>query len=375
MMDSLILNVPFAWDIENGSTDPVIVAVLDAGVWMSNQDLNYSYMHYDFYDEDNDPSPFLIENHGTGVAGVFAAKTDNNLLISSVAGGWGDDLGSQVMAVRVGTESENQQTWSSRVDDGILFAADNGAKVINMSFRCSETNAIKTAIDYAYNVKGCLLVAGGGNKTNESYPYFPANYNKVIAVGGISNTWLHWGNKGIEIVAPAQGILSTANGNYGTSSFDGTSFSAPQVSGVAALLFSRNSDLLQKDVRNVLNLAAVYEPQMENDPAKFGSGLLKADRSIQGILLGAGFIPDYPTNLICEAIPNTNPVLKWLTVAPTLRLITTISHYNIYRSIAPSKYNFSKVAKYSTMQIYNITRGSITLLLFHPVVNHIIFIE
>lgn len=369
------INIPLAWDLENGSTSPIIVAVLDEGVWMNHQDLNYASSHYDFVDDDYDPTPFLNDDHGTGVSGVFAAKTNNNLLISSVSGGWGYNFGSKVMAIRVGTGSENQQTWSSRVDDGILFAADNGAKVINMSFRCSETNAIKIAIDYAYNSKGCLLVAAAGNKTSELYPYFPANYDKVIAVGGISKTWLNWGNKGIELVAPAQQIISTSNGDFATANFDATSFSAPQVSGVAALLFSRKPNLLPKDVRNVLNLAAVYEPQMENDPAKFGSGLLKADRSIQGILLGAGFIPDYPTNLSCEAIPNTNPVLKWPTVAPTLILIPTLSHYNIYRSIAPSKYNFSKVGEVqhnTNLKYHSWIDNSVTV---PSVVNHIIFIE
>lgn len=336
------INAPAAWDIETGATNPVTVAVLDLGVWMTNADLNLSNIYYDYIDG-GEPFPNPLDHHGTGVAGVFGAKTNNGLMISGIAGGWtNNNLGSKIMAIRVGS---GELIDGDKIDDAIIFAVNNGAKVINMSFWVDETQAIKNAIEYAYNQKGCLLVASAGNQINQMTLRFPARHPKVHSVGGITKQWLYYNNRGsdLDLVAPNVNIVSTANGINGIYEFyGGTSFSSPQVAGVGALLFSRNPNLLHMDIRKVINQTAIYTPQMENDPTKFGNGLLRADRALYAIFQGNGIIPDYPTQL---TLTNNNPVtLRWRTVQPTLES-SFVSHYNIYRSKSPNRYGFNKVGE------------------------------
>ncbi|GEM_PF-4577416 len=214
-----------------------------------------------------------------------------------------------------------------------------------MSFWVDETQAIKNAIEYAYNQKGCLLVAGAGNQINHPTLRFPASHPKVHSVGGITKQWLYYNNRGsdLDVVAPNVNIISTANGINGTYEFyGGTSFSSPQVAGVGALLFSKNTNLLHMDIRKVINQTAIYTPQMENDPTKFGNGLLQAYKALYAIFQANGIIPDYPAQL---TIINYNPfTLRWRTVQPTMES-SFVSHYNIYRSKAPNRYNFNKVGE------------------------------
>ena len=336
------INAPSAWDTETGATNPVTVAVLDLGVDSLNIDLNLSSVKWDFYNNDPEPQPLANDHHGTAVAGVIGAKTNNGLMVSGISGGWGNNnLGSKIMVIRVGS---GELIDGEKVDDAIIFAANNGAKVINMSFWIDETQAIKDAIEYAYNQKGCLLVAGAGNQINQPNLKFPAKHPKVHSVGGITKSWQYYNNRStdLDVVAPNENIVTTANGTFGIGQFSGTSFSSPQVAGVGALLFSRKPNILHMDIRKVINQTAIYTPQMENDPTKFGNGLLQADRAVFALLQGNGIIPDYPAEL---TLINQNPVtLRWKTVQPTLENIS-ISHYNIYRSKSPNIYNFTKVGE------------------------------
>lgn len=340
------INAPAAWDIENGSTNPVTVAVIDWGVWQTHADLNLSPIQWDFWDDDPDPSPDPpSDDHGTGVAGVFGAKTNNGDVVSGLAGGWGGNLGSKIMAIRIGKEIYIR---TDKVDDAIIFAVNNGAKIINMSFWVDETQAIKAAIDYAYNQKGCLMVAAAGNQINQTTISFPARHPKVHSVGGITKTWLYYNNRDIyyrlDVVAPNDNIISTSNGTYAWSQFSGTSFSSPMVAGVGALLFSKNPDLLHMDARKVINQTATYTQQMEYDPTKFGNGLLQAGSALWALNLGNCIIPDYPTEL--TVINNLPHSLRWRTVIMTnCEEGDGTSHYNVYRSTLPNRYNFTKIAE------------------------------
>ncbi len=338
------INAPAAWDIENGSTNPVTVAVIDWGVYPNNVDLNLSPIKWDFWAGDPDPTPHpLHDDHGTGVAGVFGAKTNNGEVVSGIAGGWGNNLGSEIMAIRIG---EREEIRTDKVDDAIIFAVNNGAKIINMSFRVDETQAIKAAIDYAYNQKGCLLVASAGNQINQTTLRFPARHPKVHSVGGITKQWLYYNNRGsdLDVVAPNVNIVSTANGQFGTGQYSGTSFSSPMVAGVGALLFSKNPYLLHMDIRKVINQTVIYTPQMEYDPTKFGNGLLQAGSALWALNLGNCIIPDYPSELtVLNNLPHS---LRWRTVTMTnCEEGDGASHYNVYRATSPNRYNFLKIAE------------------------------
>ncbi len=125
--------------------------------------------------------------HGTRIAGIIGAKSQNNKGISGIAGGW-NNSGIDLLSVVVGGSSGPS---SALVDDGIIYAVNRGAKVINMSFLCSQSAAIDNALEFAYN-NGCVLVASAGNKSGENYPcaavWYPARHQRVIAVSGIMKT-------------------------------------------------------------------------------------------------------------------------------------------------------------------------------------------
>lgn len=347
------INARDAWDTETGATNPVIVAVIDLGVDFDNQDLIYNELGFDYVDGGL-PDPLDVDHHGTSMAGIIAAKTNNTLAVAGISGGWGNENpGAVIMAVRVGT-GEPFGFLSDVVDDAIIFAANNGAKVINMSFGYEAPDpplsaAISAAINYAYG-RGSFLIAASGNETAKLY--FPANHDLVLAVSGIRKDWTYYSTNwpGIDVTAPAQDIWSLLNNQPGGSNANygligsGTSASSAIASGVAALLFSQNPNLAPMDIKNVINSSAVYEPLMENNPLKFGNGLLKADRALRCLLIANGIIPDWPTNLTVEYNPPANPVFTWRTVYPTIES-SVITHYNIYRSKAPARYKFHKIAE------------------------------
>ena len=204
----------------------------------------------DYIDNDNYPYPDDSSHHGTAVAGIF--------------GNGNSQTGAKIMSLRVGYRTyfgfpinDYRDTVDGTVvDDAILWAANNGAKVINMSIGVSQTSAINSAINYAYKQKGCVLVASAGNESKSTISY-PSSHTYVIAVGGILKNWGNYGNygTGLDLVAPAEGIYSTTIPSWGLVG-SGTSFSSPQVAGTAALLLSQDPDLLHIDVKNIIKTTA-----------------------------------------------------------------------------------------------------------------------
>ena len=322
------INAMEGWDLSSNKGTGVIVAVIDQGVSFNNFDLynnQSSNQGYNFVPpEDNDPSPrSYFEIHGTHVAGIIAARTNNSIGVSGVAGGWGTGLqGAQIMALRV-IKKDNPDSaiiYSDAVDDAIIYAALSGAKIINMSFKVEELTAISDALTFAYD-RGCLLVAAAGNDPSATEPYFPARNENVIAVAGLTwKFWDHLGNTGnkIEIAAPGEDIFSTTYSGAGYGLMTGTSQAAPQISGTAALLFS-DYELINFDVRNILKKTAVTNFSTYT-ALKFGSGLLKVDRALEY----AYNLPEKPTININAPI-GSHPTISW-------GAVPGVDYYKIYRS-------------------------------------------
>jgi len=259
-----------AWDIVAGEPG-VVVGVLDSGTDIDHVDLvdnlwknsgetpgnnqdddgNGFVDDYDGWDfEGNDGDPRSTNSHGTQVAGIVAARTDNGTGVSGVAGGLGASSGASLMIVKVGTAGP----IGSILDDAILYAADNGASVITMSLSVGFSSAIESALDYAYNTKGVFIDCASGNNYASSVSYPSSNPN-VMAVGATDRydnraSYSNYGTD-LEVVAPGSSIWSTTL-NDGYASGSGTSFAAPNVAGVAALILSRNAGLTNDDVRQTL---------------------------------------------------------------------------------------------------------------------------
>ena len=321
------INAVEAWDIWTGNSS-VVVAVIDDGIQLDHEDLCLWWQcnGWDFVDNDACPDAEGL-HHGTHVAGIAAAKTHNGIGIAGVAGGWNSD-GSPIMALRVMYFDEENQCSAIKsecVGDAIIFAADhNRVKIINMSFKVDNLSSIRDALRYAYEECGCLLVAAAGNNPDATTPYFPARDSHVMAVAGIywHVGWAHYGNTGsqLEVTAPADDIFSTGYGDaYG--SMDGTSAAAPQVSGTAALLWSKNPNLINFDVRKIIKLSA--EPIGPSN--EFGKGLLKADQALD---LNREYYTKRPEGISISAPIGGHPTITWNTVQSLL----PGNYYNIYRS-------------------------------------------
>jgi subtilisin family serine protease len=268
-----------AWRLLPENTATVRVAVIDTGVDATHPDLagrviegfnvierNSAGKVYDSFDSSDD------HGHGTHVAGIIAAVCDNSLGIQGVAG----KSNVEILPVKVLNDAGRGTTYD--VIEGIRYAADNGASIINMSLGSSISSELeKQAVQYAQN-KGCLVIAAAGNDSmNVAYNY-PASYPNVMAVGSvdINDNRSYFSNYGdrLDISAPGSSILSTIPKStalnemrsgvsvYGSDisgyyvEWSGTSMATPHVAGVAALYKAVNPSASNLDVANHLKETA-----------------------------------------------------------------------------------------------------------------------
>ena len=239
---SRLVGAPRAWDSTRGAT-AVVIAVVDTGVDTLHPDLvGGTVAGRDLVNDDSDPSD--DEGHGTSVAGVIAARTNNQEGLAGIC--WACSL----MPVKVLDSSGWGKT--STIAAGIVWAVDHGARVINMSFGGpGTTSALRGAISYASG-KGAVLVAAAGNSGVDT-PFYPAGYGEVIGVAATDEADVRysWSNHGdwVQVAAPG---CNTAPRPGGYIEFCGTSSAAPIVSGIAALALSLTSAASKSDVEQAI---------------------------------------------------------------------------------------------------------------------------
>jgi subtilisin len=264
------VNAPPAWDYATGNN--VKVLVIDAFVDENHPDLNVNIVSTC---SPNEPptNPFIPINHGTQVAGIIAGSGNN---ISNVKGVSHDvDL----YFCKGGENGLDDKV----IKEGIEYARSNNIFVINMSFGgFSPSSAFHDAILGAYHQDGMVLVASTGNVS--SSVSYPASAEEVIAVSGtdINDEFWSSSNTGpeVEIAAPASQVETLCYDSYSSSctpSNAGTSFSAPHVSGAAALLKSFNSNWSNEDIRNQISENAQSINATEEE---VGSGLLDVEAAL-----------------------------------------------------------------------------------------------
>ena len=221
------------WPITQGSPE-TLVAVLDTGIDRNHEDLSGKVVAETNLTDS--PTPDDIYGHGTHVAGIIAANSNNGVGIAGVA------PGSRLLNVKVA--DDKGRCSASVVAQGVIWAANNGASVINISLELREPSPeLEKAVNYAWS-KGAVIIAAAGNDASR-LPVYPAYYKNSIAVAATKqdNDLAPLSNYGdwVDVAAPGFNIYSTLPGNsYGYET--GTSFAAGYVSGLAALLFSIVTD-------------------------------------------------------------------------------------------------------------------------------------
>lgn len=262
------IEAPGAWDTTHGSRD-VIIAIVDTGANYGHPDLRDKLIQgYDFVNNDADARD--DHGHGTHVSGIAAAVTNNGQGIAGVC--WDCTL----MPVKALSNTGSGSHWA--IANAVTWAADNGARVINMSLGGPyHSNTLQNAMNYAWN-RGAMLIAAAGNNSTSVIQY-PAGYSTVMAVAATDqgDNRASFSNYGswISVAAPGVSILSTVGSNL-YSAWSGTSMASPVVAGLAGLVVSQNPSRTPEQVRTLI--------EQNSDPVsgQLGSGRVNARRAVAG---------------------------------------------------------------------------------------------
>lgn len=261
---------PKAWNVVQGNGD-MDIAVVDTGIDSDHPDLQAKIdLRKDFTAAPKDPED--DDGHGTHVAGIAAAVTDNGKGVAGACPGC-DLFVAKVVAGGRATDAD--------VTDAIVWASDNGAEVVNLSLGGPERSSIlKDAVNYAWN-HGAVVVAAAGNRGRQVKDY-PAAYRNAIAVAATNRKdrrafYSNFG-KWVDVAAPGSGILSTKRGG-GYKTMSGTSMSTPHVAGLAGLLAAQGRSA-PKIRSRIENTSTDLGPNGKDK--YYGHGLINARRAVGG---------------------------------------------------------------------------------------------
>lgn len=303
------IGAPAAWDITKGSSS-VVVAVVDTGLFAGHEDLvaksvpGASFVSYTTSTDDD-------KSHGTRVSGIIAAISNNT---KGVAG-----LAPQSPVMPLKACDSNGFCTDTAVINAILYAKNNGAKIVNLSLGGPEPNpGIQEAVTRAWDAG--LVITGAAGNNGTLGVYYPAAGQNIIAVSAIDSSDSKAGVSSygpqITVGAPGSAIYTTErNGSYATG-VAGTSYATPHVSALAALIWSANPGLTNQQVVNIITSTAADLGTPGRDDF-FGFGRIDAAAAVRAAS-GAPALPSAtPTSTATSAATATSLATETSTATAT----------------------------------------------------------
>jgi len=286
------ISAPLAWNISQGTLG-VTIAILDSGVDATHPDLAAKLVPgYNFYD--NNTNTTDVYGHGTMVAGVAAALSNNGTGVASVA--WQNPL----MPIRV-TDLQGYASVSA-IAQALTWAVDHEAKVLNLSFSGVAGSAtIRNAAQYVVSKGGVVVAAAGNCGCTDSTAENP--YVLSVSATDSNDTLASFSSRGsfVDLSAPGVSIYTTTRGGgYGPAS--GTSFSSPLTAGVVALIMSANPDLTPSEIETLLE-ATTDDLGTSGYDSLFGFGRVNAYEALATVV----GVPPTPSDTTSPTASITSP--------------------------------------------------------------------
>ncbi len=350
-----------AWDLSLGDEE-VVVAIVDDAVKITHEDLtnniwinsgeipnnnvdddNNGYVDdvngWDVADNDKNPNPPSSAtsssfSHGTHVASLVGATTNNGLGVAAIGGGV------SIMAVKCTANNSSNTSIITHGWSGFQYAMSNGADIINISWGGTGSSFTYQALINAASNAGITIVAAAGNSST-STEFYPAAYDNVIAVAATTSTdtKASYSNYGtwVDVAAPGsslKGCVATSNTAYAYKS--GTSMASPVTAGLCALLLSYEPTLTPSGILSCLTTTAVAVTGSTN----VGAGRINANAAM---LCAAPASCATPYNLTITNLGNTNATLNWADTDAetyTLRVRPTAGSWSTFNT-ANTSYTYS----------------------------------
>ncbi len=272
-----MIGAPAAWGVTTGNPENII-AIVDTGVDGGHHELDgklvagYNTVSENAITQDG-------HGHGTHVAGIAAAETNNGEGIAGI------NWGASIMPVKV--LDDDGRGNEDDISEGIVWAADHGAQVINLSLGGPYfSGAMMDAVAYAHSRNVLVVAAAGNSGQGSNYLAYPASYPYVIAVGATTSADARANfstyNASVDVSAPGEWITSstiTSRDPSGYISWRGTSMASPHVAGLASLLLSADNTLNTAQLTKILEESVVDHGGLGRDD-EYGYGRIDADVAV-----------------------------------------------------------------------------------------------
>ncbi len=381
-----LMHVKEAWTSIDTAND-VIIAIVDTGIDTDHEEFSGRILQSSYNSRTKVTSTSSLSHieddhgHGTMVAGIIAANKNNSKGIAGIV------QGSMLLIIKANnvdnplTEEDESNTFQeSSIAEAIHYARQQGADVINLSLGSSATNSVtKDAVDQA--LAAGLIVIGASGNDGDTTKYYPASYPGVLSVGSVdaqSNVSVFSNrNDAIDVSAPGSQITSTAiNNSYATGS--GTSFAAPQVAGVVALMISYFPDMDSAGIINQL-LSTVTDRGTIGYDTSYGYGIVNAAKALEITYVIVSFetyggteiapievLPGY-TFEVAQPSKVGHQFIGWyrdslFTQSFTVGVDTTLVSITLHAKFQPQTYQVSLVVQQSLYDTLTVLYGDIPTL-------------